>query len=367
MNAIYIIGVFLSFFISLLLFTKNEKSLPDKILATLMAVIGAQLLNFYIYTLGYWKVYPHLVGIASPFPFFYGALLYLYVAYSIRKEKHLQPIDYLHFLPILLSYLYMFKFFFFYTEEEKHLVDTGEIDVFNAFSNILLIGFAISFITYPILSFNLLNKYRKVIKANFSNDKHINFRWLRTIIISLGVLFLVTIIVLVLQFIFDFKFNFQADNIFYGLTIILIIVFGYYGIRQQNIFSTQINTIVADSEYEKSGLKPAIAEKYHKQLLDMMVTKKPYLDEKLTLSKLATIVGVLPNNLSQIINQYEKVNFHDFVNRYRVEEFKIQAKENPQYSILALALESGFNSKSAFNQIFKKQTGQTPSQYLKEL
>jgi len=73
---------------------------------------------------------------------------------------------------------------------------------------------------------------------------------------------------------------------------------------------------------------------------------------------------ISPNQLSQIINQEAKVNFHDFVNNYRVEEFINRATTNKKYSLLALALDSGFNSKSSFNTIFKKQKGVTPSQYL---
>ena len=367
MDAIYIIGIFITFFISILLLTKNEKSLPDKILAVWMVLIGVHLLHFYTYTLGYWTEYPHLVGLTAPFPLLHGPMLYLYILYSVRREKRLRKVDYLHFLPVVLAYLYMFKFFFFFTAEEKHLVDIGEIDAFSTFSTILLVAFASSFITYPILSFKLLAKHQTLLAANFSYDEGINFKWLRNIIISFGSIFLTAIIVLVLQLIFDFEFGFQADNIFYGLAIILIIVFGYYGVRQQNIFSPQLQPdSITKPEYEKSGLKTALAEQYHQQLLDKMEKEKPYLDSKLTLSKLAAMLDISSNHLSQVINQYENVNFRDFVNKYRIEEFKVQAAKNPDFSILALALDAGFNSKSAFNHVFKKQTGKTPSSYLSE-
>ena len=75
-------------------------------------------------------------------------------------------------------------------------------------------------------------------------------------------------------------------------------------------------------------------------------------------------VDVSPNHLSQIINQYEQKNFYDFVNAYRVEEFIQQASENPHLSILAVALDAGFNSKSSFNSVFKKHKGITPSKYM---
>lgn len=261
----------------------------------------------------------------------------------------------------------MFKFFFFYTAEEKHLVDIGQLDAFSTFTTLLLMAFAISFIAYPIWCFKLLARHQKLIADHFSYDEGINFRWLKNIILSFGGIFLTAIIVLVFQLVLGVEFGFQGDHIFYGLAIMLIIIFGYYGVRQQNIFSTQLQTDpVTKSEYEKSGLKGELAVQYHQQLLDKMETEKPYLDSKLTLGKLASMLDISSNHLSQVINQYEEVNFRDFVNKYRIEEFKTQAAKKPHFNILALALEAGFNSKSSFNHIFKKQTGKTPSHYLSE-
>ena len=367
MDTIYIIGIFLTFFIAALLFTKKGKLLPDKVLAIWMVFIGLHLLHFYTYTLGLWTTFPHLVGVAAPLPLIHGPMVFLYILSSVRKDEHLKRVDYLHFLPLIVSYLYMSRFFFFYTAQEKHLVDIGELDTFSTFTNVLLTGFAVSFIVYPILCFWLLEKYQRLLTTNFSYDEGINFRWLRNIIISIGALFVITLIVLALQMLLNFKFGFVADNIFYGFSIILIILFGFYGIRQQNIFSPQlVSNAIVKPGYEKSGLQPSVAADYHQQLLNKMEHDKPYLDAKLSLSKLASIVGISANHLSQVINQYEAVNFCDFVNKYRVEEFKRQADNHPHFNILSLALEAGFNSKSAFNHIFKKQTGKTPSQYLSE-
>ena len=107
-------------------------------------------------------------------------------------------------------------------------------------------------------------------------------------------------------------------------------------------------------EYRKSGLKAEDATSLHQQLLTLMTTE------------LAEMLGVLPNHLSQIINQYEEKNFYDFVNSYRVEEFITLAKKDidKNFNLLGLAYEAGFNSKSSFNQVFKKITGKTPSEFL---
>ncbi|WP_152560105.1 helix-turn-helix domain-containing protein [Hymenobacter sp. IS2118] len=92
---------------------------------------------------------------------------------------------------------------------------------------------------------------------------------------------------------------------------------------------------------------------------------KPYLNPSLTIHELATGLQLPPHVLSRVINEGFGQNFFDFVNSYRVDEFKqvMAAPQARQYTLLALALEVGFNSKTAFNRAFKKQTDQTPREY----
>ena len=96
-------------------------------------------------------------------------------------------------------------------------------------------------------------------------------------------------------------------------------------------------------------------------------SKTPYIDGKLSLKQVAQKMEISTNYLSQVINENLKKNFFDFVNEYRVNLVKQKMKDptNSQYTLLALAYDCGFNSKSSFNVIFKKNTGLTPSQYLK--
>lgn len=108
------------------------------------------------------------------------------------------------------------------------------------------------------------------------------------------------------------------------------------------------------------------ADEWVKKVNDLMENEKPWLDCELTLGGMAEMLGLVEFELTQILNQKMKTNFYSLVNNYRVETVKEKLKdpENRQFTILAAAYESGFNSKSTFYRIFKEHTGQTPKQFM---
>ena len=120
-------------------------------------------------------------------------------------------------------------------------------------------------------------------------------------------------------------------------------------------------------KYQHSQLSDAAVADYKAQLLAIMEQEQPYLDPSLTLNQLAELLGVSSHALSRIINEGFGKHFHDFVNDYRIAYFLQQATdpEKKQFTLFALALDSGFNTKATFNKAFKKVKGTTPSAYLK--
>lgn len=338
-----------------------------------MFVAGIHLFSFFMSQQGYWEIYPALAGLHHPLPLFHGPLLYLYVLFSLRSDQRFGLIHYVHFLPPPGFYLYMFPFFFHYTAEERALFNSGGIDDYSAFIAFSLVAFIISTVGYALASYRLLNRYQEFTQENFAYKKEIDLNWLKHFIIGLGLIFVLAIILAVLQEWVGLQFGFNTDIVFYALIILFIFYLGYSGIMHQGIFSSNdapVHLVEPKNrgEYKNSGLKEEEALEYHNELISLMKSKKPYLEPKLSLITLAEYLDMSPNHLSQVINQYEAKNFYDFVNQYRVEEF-IERAVNPAYqnfSILAIALDSGFNSKSSFNQVFKKLTGKTPTQYLSE-
>lgn len=96
-----------------------------------------------------------------------------------------------------------------------------------------------------------------------------------------------------------------------------------------------------------------------------METDKPYLDRDLSIHDLASITGIPRHHITQVLNEKHGKNFFTFINEYRVKEVisRFGDPVNNNYTILAIAYDSGFNSKTTFNSIFKVQTGMTPSEF----
>ncbi|MBP3191851.1 AraC family transcriptional regulator [Natronogracilivirga saccharolytica] len=372
MNTVFTIGIFLCFFLQFLLLSKKQASISDRILGVWMFFIGLHLFSYYLYYLGYWDRYPHLSGIHHPFPLLHGPFLYLYVLFSLKSDQRLRWRDYLHFSPALLFYVYMIPFLFFYSAEEKLMVNHGEVDDYAGFIVFSLFAFFASGLGYAIASYRMLSRHEHLTSQNFAYSESIDMGWLKYFIWGIGMIFLVTAVVILFEWSMGVNFGFNTDLVLYVPLVGFILFLGYSGIRQKNIFAdgtSQIPQIVEPKlpgEYVRSGLKTELAQQYHQKLLDYMSANKPYLEPKLSLGHLARELDISANHLSQIINQYEEKNFFDFVNTYRVNEFKQRVADpaNSSYSILAIALDSGFNSKSSFNQVFKKVSGKTPSQHI---
>ena len=115
---------------------------------------------------------------------------------------------------------------------------------------------------------------------------------------------------------------------------------------------------------------PALAPElrpWRDKLLRLMADEQPWLEPELTLTELAHRLRTHPALLSKVINAGCGQNFNDFVNTYRVQEARRKLADGrfAHYSLVGVALESGFNSKSTFNRVFKKLLGQAPSELMR--
>ncbi len=368
MGTLFIIGIVQAFFILILLLNKKGKSRSDKILALWMFVLGIHLILYYLVFKDYHKNFPLVLGIMAPLPLVHGPFLLFYINSLISPHPVYNKLQLLHLLPAISYYFCLLPIFLLpLAGQQAFVFEQLPVDpplyvmIFDALIDV-------SGITYVIWSLLQLRRHRENIGDNFSYTDRINLIWLRNIILGMAIIWLTVLIG-------NFMNESTSSSLVFCSVVLFIFLTGYYGIRQGIIFTDQFDfpeppePEPSKTKYQRSGLSKEQTQKYLQQLLDYMKNEKPHLDSKLNLPRLAGQLEINPNYVSQIINDQLQQNFYDFVNQYRVEEFKdrLHNKTSGRYTLLAHARASGFSSKSSFNEAFKKLTGQTPSAYNKSL
>jgi AraC-like DNA-binding protein len=401
----YLAGIIITLFLATILWTKKGKTIADSILAAWLCVMGLHLFLYYLHITGEIFNHTYLLGDQLPMPLLHGPFLYIYTAAVTHERNYFPKKHLLHFVPAAIAWAALTPYFLLPPAEKIEVYKQNGAG-FEVYMKTVLIALTISGFVYVFLSFHQLQQYRKRIAEEFSNTEKINLNWLRYLIY--GILAIWVIILL-----------HGRDPLIYGAVVVFVSLLGYFGIRNMGIFTYRHEIVKEGNEssgfllqdasmeateespapkiifapvgtgeetlasgepviaastlvrakYEKSGLQKEAAEKMHRQLDQLMKTEKLFKQEELSLSQLARQLDVHPNHLSQVINTYENKNFYDYINSLRIEEFKslVLLPENSRYTLLSLAFECGFNSKTSFNRNFKKITQQSPSAYLKQM
>jgi AraC-like DNA-binding protein len=392
---LYLIGIIIAFFLAILLLTKKNKSEADKILAIWLFFIWIHLSLFYLHSAENYFKYPYFLGFELPLPFLHAPFLYLYTA-SLTNQSINRKYIWLHFLPILLTYLFFLPFLTSSITQKIYVYQHQGIG-YQKQLNIMFFAIIISGITYVTLSLLLLKKHKKNIADQFSYLEKINLNWLRYLILGISLIWVAVIT--------------RHEYIIFSTTVFYVIFIGYFGIKQVGIFTQNeifyqkleepklaikvshekqklpLQSTISEMgewtkngrdqqeigeqsyiKYQKSSLNQTDIREIHQQLTLLMQNEKLYKNPELTLSELAQKLDVHPNNLSQVINSIEQKNFYDYINFQRVEEFKnsVHLPENQKITLLSIAYECGFNSKTSFNRNFKKVTDFSPTEYLKQ-
>lgn len=240
----------------------------------------------------------------------------------------------------------------------------------NYFQFILIIIMLTQSLFYAIASYLKIRKHRKNTLLFSSNANEIDLSWLEYIIIL--ILSMSVIITAYNLFFYSSGLNVFLNSI----SLIIIYIIAYYSLKQKEIFpldEKQRSEIILINEQEEliEIKRKVITDEeliiLKKQLNHLMHEEKPYLDSELNLIKLSELVNSTPHQVSYAINSGFNENFFQFINKYRVERAKelLVKEEMNNLSILGIAYESGFNSKTSFNNTFKKITNQTPSEFKK--
>ena len=359
----YWAGIFIAFFSSFLILGKSKKVTADYVLAIWFMIIGIHLIFFVLFRAEGYLRFSSLIGFEIPFPFMHGPMLYLYILY-VTSQNSGKKIWLLHWIPVLMIYISLFQFLLL-PPQERVEVYQNKGKGYETLSQVIKFLMILSGILYVGLSFLAVRKYKKAISNQYSNTEKINLNWAYYLITGIALIWIAVMI--------------RNNILIFSMVVLFIMVAAYFGISRVGILdysmvktegATENSTVENSPEipkYEKTFAgKEAIQDIYNK-LVIQMEKEKLYTDPELNLNYVAKLLDVHPNTLSQTINFVENRNFYDYINRQRIEEFKRIAvlPENGKFTILSLAFESGFNSKTSFNRNFKKYMNCSPREFLK--
>ena len=376
LEIVFLLAAIQGAMLSFLLFLKKTNRHANRVLSVAIISLSLDLLYNYSFLTELYKTYPVIFGATFAFPFIYGPIFYIYTKIVTGVETQFRMKQLIHFIPFIIVHLYVSPYYLL-SHQEKLLKINYYINTIQ--EDFIVIGFLKSLhgLVYTYFSLKLIKEFNNKLVHSFSNLEKKKLDWLRLLIVGSMIIWIIVALIFISDQIFVIEFGIP-DSVIYSAISILIYAIGYGALNQPeviNLTSERIESEIKNEEpesvsvkYERSALSPEEREEISSRLLKLMEEKHVYTNREITLSQLAEELRITNHNLSEVINTTFNKNFYDFINYYRVEEFKRRIK-NPDYnnySLIAVAFESGFSSKSSFNSIFKKHTNTTPSEFRKQ-
>ena len=386
LHVILLLGALQGLFLGGALLTKRSNRTAIRLLAAAMLAFSIGLLTNAYHAARFERVFPHFFGVGYPLPFLYGPLIYLYAVTAADRDRRLSARDALHFVPYLATVIAELPILLMSGAEKlafyQRLVN-GDRPLLVVIADPLKI---VSGVIYAIATLVFLRRHRERVKESYSSTERVNLRWLIWLGVAAAIIWMMAVAYEVLESAGAVRFG-RGDDVISLAVVVVVYGIGYMGFRQPEIFryetgeypvvvpkpepaieaepAAESGAASVSPRYERSGLGDAEARRLQDELLTVMDKERPWRHSGLTLADLADRLATTPHKLSEVLNSQLGQTFYDFVNGYRVREVqrRIAAGEARKLKLLALALDAGFASKSTFNQVFKKHTSQTPSDF----
>lgn len=356
--------------IFLLSYKKGNRT-SNTLLSAFLFFNAVYIVNYLFYHSGVLKysIYPPLYYIGNSTYFLLGPLIYLYTRSLCFSDYKMRVQSYLHFLPFVFLCAGPA---FYYHLRLAHIADGSLASAEILSQTFIRLFFAVNYyllLVYIILTLAALRNYRRDLKKVFSNTEKIDLVWLSIVLVAFMLMWLVDTVNVIINIAFTGAYSRTVINILSGISIFINLSFAtaivFRGLNQPNVFSG----LEVEQKYGKLRLSRSEVDQHVKKLEQFLEQEKPYLNPSLTIKDLADSLSIPARQLSQVINDKLKQNFYDLVNSYRITE-AIEMFKNPNHdekTILEILYDVGFNSKSSFNHIFKKKTGETPSVFRRAL
>lgn len=353
-------GYFLSLLLALIFLwrAKKEERLSDRFLAALMLILALELQDYTFGFAGINFLWEELNGFPRGVALLYGPVLYFYLRSQTNRQFAFKAKHLWHFLPWACFFAFELAIF---------LSGPATVARFQAgmyFEAYLLVQTLATWLSYAFYftkSIRLYRAYRRYALEQFSDQAEVDLRWFKNFL-ALMIAWVVCRSLMGLgDYIFDWSFYQE-----WWWNLFLVVAATYAGLH--GLIQKQPPALAFQPRVQKAP-PPDIALERHKgvvaSLEKAMQQERYYLDPELNLKQLAKQTGLNPAELSAALNQSGQGNFNDFVNGWRCAHFieAFKKGQGQKLTILALALDSGFNSKATFNRAFRKHTGCSPREY----
>jgi AraC-like DNA-binding protein len=364
------------------LLARQRNRVANRMLAAAFVAFALHLASIAYYGAELIAQAPLFFGVGHPMPLLFGPLVYGYARAASDRAWRPTVRDAWHLLPAIVVTLWSSPFFLLSPAEKValvHAIQRGDGPTSIALADALKL---VSGAAYAVATLRLLRRHRAEMRDNYSSLDRVMLDWLRwlayagAVIWGLAVLFQLAEPLRVVP-------STAGDATIAVMMTALVYVVADRGLRQPEIFHFAPTPPrppaepVADEPGEPSedaertpgparpGLTPRRARALEAALRDLMVRDEPWRDPELTLGALAERLGTTTHKLSEVLNASVRMSFYDFVNGYRVRDVQRRLADPASASrtLVALALDAGFASKSTFNAVFKRATGRTPTQY----
>lgn len=367
-DLLILIGIIQGIITGILLLKSKKNRRSNKYLAFALFSFCFLSTKPLLHTLHLWdttifRFFPNAIELAlSP-------LIYFYIRSLVNPKFRFKAKFWLHFMPFALSQIYAFVVYFCALKvidfnqkdilaQNLHFNDIKQLDEY-----LLLISLAL----YLFYGYKELTSYKRWLDNTTSDSTYPDFKWLKDIFNFSVIIGLFLVVNHSLDFFFDLK---NKSILHYNVLMLFIsFVIYYLGLKGylQPDFSFIRNKSMTDNKTSIAISRDKIEEM--KVLLQKVMTEdKVFLNPKLSIKDLSSILNIPQKDVSEFINQHLKLSFRELINNYRVEEVKFQLKNKDlsNLSILGIALECGFNSEASFYRVFKKNTGISPSKYIQQ-
>lgn len=357
-------GLLLSFF----LYYKRKNHVPNLFIASYTLITSFVLFIFQFKDQGLYISVESIRYATFLLIYISGPLLYLYTKYLIGEKQQIDTSIIKHFaaIPVVIGIEMLFPNSVLYT-----LDHADELHPEDAFDQLYILEYILilSTIGYLLISFKKIWVFDGLALNLFSNMESANLNWLRNLLLLFSAFLFIHLIDTSLDYLqWDLKLSSYIMKLGFP---VLIYVISYKALTQPEIFKelrTSELSMPLKQSYQSSGLKEDMAKQHVDRLLTFMEEEKPYLDCNLTIEDLAKSLGISRHHLTEVINKYLKKNFYEFVNEFRLEKVKtlLLDKSKTHITLVGIAFEAGFNSKTTFNTLFRKETGLTPTAFRKQ-